>query len=303
MDQNDRIKEMRTAMNARLLLLMAGLFLVVNAVTSTGRTGLSWMGLMQLVEEYQETGTISGVSELSVQDVRDTSEAEEDAAAADKKTEAGEAEVPAADTKTEADDAEASSSDTEQEPETELTAEEQAKQDMETLLSNMDELGVTVNDFRLLGIFSLIVAFVEAVVGIICAVLSNRVDKYKITLTSVIVLLATEICFMILLYTKRALALSMLINCVILPLILLWSALKMRKLAKADPERKYAVARQEGYERKPAPQPAPKKSLRERAMMDTRLEPEAATPGETDSKEKAEPATEAEKTDIGGDSC
>ena len=53
MEQTDKVKEAKRGLNARLLLLAAGIMLVVNAVSSSARTGLSWLSLADLVIEAQ----------------------------------------------------------------------------------------------------------------------------------------------------------------------------------------------------------------------------------------------------------
>lgn len=237
MEQNDKLKEMKTALNARLFLLFIGIMMVVNAVTSTGRNGLSWLNLASMVTEVRSEAETAVTAETE-----DRTVAETEAAAAENA--AGEMEA-----------------------ETEL--------DIELLATQMDEVGITVGDLRFLGIVCLIVAAFEAIIGMICVLFSNRVDKSKITWRAVITLFVVECLFLIVLFTKGVLMLNNLLNALFLPLVLLWSARKLRKLAKADPTRIYAVKQEKQPVRQAAKiRQAPNKSLKERAMIQAGDEPD-----------------------------
>lgn len=244
MEQNEKLKEMRMALNARLFLLFIGIMMIVNAVTTTGRNGLSWMNLANMVTEIQTGGTASHIEE----------ETEPSGAMTEK-----------------------------------VTVSEETELDIETIAAQMEEVGVTADDLKLLGIICLITAAFEAIIGLICALLSNRVDRSKITLSAVILLLVVECVFLIVLAVKGALMISNLIYSLLLPLVLLWSVFRLRKLAKADPDRIYAV-KQNRQPQKPAMpvNSAPKKGLKERAMM--------SPTEETDADAAEEPKQEDEFT-------
>ena len=244
MEQNEKLKEMRMALNARLFLLFIGIMIIVNAVTTTGRNGLSWLNLANMVTEIQTGGTASHIEE----------ETEPSGAMTEK-----------------------------------VTVSEETELDIETIAAQMEEVGVTADDLKLLGIICLITAAFEAIIGLICALLSNRVDRSKITLSAVILLLVVECVFLIVLAVKGALMISNLIYSLLLPLVLLWSVFRLRKLAKADPDRIYAV-KQNRQPQKPAMpvNSAPKKGLKERAMM--------SPTEETDADAAEEPKQEDEFT-------
>ena len=244
MEQNEKLKEMRMALNARLFLLFIGIMMIVNAVTTTGRNGLSWLNLANIVTEIQTGGTASHIEE----------ETEPSGAMTEK-----------------------------------VTVSEETELDIETIAAQMEEVGVTADDLKLLGIICLITAAFEAIIGLICALLSNRVDRSKITLSAVILLLVVECVFLIVLAVKGALMISNLIYSLLLPLVLLWSVFRLRKLAKADPDRIYAV-KQNRQPQKPAMpvNSAPKKGLKERAMM--------SPTEETDADAAEEPKQEDEFT-------
>ena len=244
MEQNEKLKEMRMALNARLFLLFIGIMMIVNAVTTTGRNGLSWLNLANMVTEIQTGGTASHIEE----------ETEPSGAMTEK-----------------------------------VTVSEETELDIETIAAQMEEVGVTADDLKLLGIICLITAAFEAIIGLICALLSNRVDRSKITLSAVVLLLVVECVFLIVLAVKGALMISNLIYSLLLPLVLLWSVFRLRKLAKADPDRIYAV-KQNRQPQKPAMpvNSAPKKGLKERAMM--------SPTEETDADAAEEPKQEDEFT-------
>ena len=250
----EKMKEARTALNARMLLLFAGIMLVLNGIMQTGRNGLGWINMAKSVEEYQMEQGDGG-------------------AGTDPETEAV-------------------SENAASEPETETVseaAEEETEFSIGALVDQMKEAGVTTGDLKQLGYGNLIAAVFEILCGLICALFANRVDRWKYTLGAVAALLCVEVIYMLFAFSKNAMAISNLIYAILLPLVLLWSALKMRKLAKADPERIYAVEQQprnaSGRKEQGGSQggayarggnaPAPGgRSLRDRAMMRPAVEPE-----------------------------
>ena len=337
MEQNDRMKNTKNAMNARLLLLMAGLFLLVNAITTTGRNGLSWIGLAQMVEESaaqmeeeaagvksgsaatettaaaegeepaaetaealsgEEAGKdaaasadtdtaavneAAGVSaeeapaepEGKTEEAQDAAaSADTDAAAADAAEKDGDtaAAEPAEETEDTAGAAEAAEGTADAAAQTDAAAQQEI--DMHALMENMKEMGITVADLRRIGIVGVITAVAEIIVGLLCALFANRVDRAKITLSAVSCLMVVEIAQVLFLLLKRALSIASIIGALLLPGALLWAAVKMYKLHKAYPERVYALNPRGGSNNRPAAPPAPKKSLKERAMMDTHADSE-----------------------------
>lgn len=265
MEQNDKLKESKMALNGRLFLLVVGLMLIFNGVTSSGRNGLGWVTMAKALEDYrsnhQETAdsseTIVTEEESAVVEAGNIPESVEKAQVQDdgKETEipAGQDEGAAADTLQGADgpeetdtsqgtaDPEGTASSTDIAASQETPTDQAQEADLEALIRQIDETGIAVQDLRIVGIFSFLAMFFEIIVGLLCAVFSNRVDKSKITLMAVIALIAAEIVCMVVFFLKGALSLSMLINAVLLPLLLLWSATRLRKLAEADPKRIYAV--------------------------------------------------------------
>ena len=153
MEPRDRMKESKMALNGRLLLLLIGIMLVFNGITTSGRNGLGWMSLAKSVDELEnepeteaaESGAEAGKTEEAVE-----SSAESEIAEGQGETTAGE---------------------TGAAPEL----------DLHVLARQMDASGITTGDLRMLGILSLIAMVFEVCVGLLCAVFSNRVDKSKIT--------------------------------------------------------------------------------------------------------------------------
>ena len=226
-DNTDKLKDAKAAINARMLLLFAGIMLVFNAFMQTGRNGMGWLNMADSVEQYMAEHPEGSGAEPET-------EALLEAAAETPLTEAG-----AETAMEEAAQTEASSEIAEQSnAETEL--------DIADLIGQMDAAGIEAKDLRLLGYGNLITAFFEIFCGLLCALYSNRVNRSKYTLGAAITVLVVEIVFMIFAFTKNALVITNLIYAVLLPVVLLWAALKMRKMAKADPERIYAVTPQQG---------------------------------------------------------
>jgi len=224
------MKELKTAINARMILMAAGLFLLFNAVTTTSQDGLRWFNIVHLITQYDE-------------DVA-----------------SGKIQPPA---KTESVESEADS--TEPAAETEAAASQEI--DIPALKTEMETLGITLADLRLLGIACYIMTVIRILAGVVCVRFSNRVDRAGITLKTVIGLIIAEVIYLLLLFFKRALFLGSILYTALICGALLWGALKMKKLSKEDPERVYAVtpAKQRAVD-KPA---APQKSLRDKAMMNT----------------------------------
>ena len=116
----------------------------------------------------------------------------------------------------------------------------------------LEKTNMQVPFLRLVGILFVIMAVVEVFAGISSVRYSNRVD------------MEVFLCF------SKLMSLGMLFTAIGIPLFILWGAWGFRKLSKEDPKRVYAVdmKKRQQVRRQAAAQPeAPKKSLRERAMM------------------------------------
>lgn len=238
------MKQLKTAMNARMILMAAGLFLLFNAVTTTSQEGLRWFNIVHLITRYDE----------------DVASGKIQPAAEEGKAEAASNE-PAAD-----------SQDASIEPATDSQASDSQEIDIPALKSEMETLGIKLSDLRLLGIACYVMTIIRIFVGVVCVRFSNRVDRAGFTLKTVIGLIVVEIIYIFFQFFKRALFLGSILYTALICGALLWGALKMKKLAEEDPERVYAV---NPANRKPAEKPAaPQKSLRDKAMMNTHSVPE-----------------------------
>ena len=202
---NQALKDARSAMNTRLFLLFLGAMLVMNSITTSARYGLSWLNIANVVTEGINNGTINPDEPMT------EAAPEEEAGTAEAVTEGT----------------------------TELAS---AELDLNELVRQMQQVGITVDDLRFLGVLSIIMAVLELICGLICIIFSNRVDRAKIVLSAVIVLIAAEVVFIVISIMKGTLMASSLIYSVIIPGILLWCALKLRKFAKENPERVFVVA-------------------------------------------------------------
>ena len=262
MDETDKLKEIRSALNARLFLLILGVLLILNGVTSTGRQGLAYRNLAAAIDERI-------VSKEALPD-------EKEPGSDDDRKDNAAAEGTAA------------------------VAEQSVEEQLDSFILQMDEVGMTTGDLRRISVFFLVAAVFEIAVGLICAIFSNRVDRAKITFTAVCILLAVELVFLIYMTMNNGLMLSMLINCLLIPIVLLWSSWRMLKLSKADPSRKYATESRRTAGPKPdAPSPAPPappRSIKDRAMWQTEAEPSADMQTENAAGSEAETVVEGSGT-------
>ena len=155
MDETDKLKEIRSALNARLFLLILGVLLILNGVTSTGRQGLAYRNLAAAIDErIVSKEALPDEKEPGSDDDRKDNAAAEGTAAA---------------------------------------AEQSVEEQLDSFILQMDEVGMTTGDLRRISVFFLIAAFFEIGVGLICAIFSNRVDRAKITLSAVSCLMVVEI--------------------------------------------------------------------------------------------------------------
>lgn len=137
---------------------------------------------------------------------------------------------------------------------------------------------------RIMGGAFFVTALVEVTAGIWCLRFSNRVDRSRTTLRVVLALLAEEIVMQVYLLIMHMNGIGMLLSALLMPLVLLWGVTRLRKLAKADPDRVYAIEKNAAPAQKhPAAQSA--KSLRERAMMSAREAPGERQPETEEQKE------------------
>ena len=133
-----------------------------------------------------------------------------------------------------------------------------------------------------IGICYMLMAVWEVAVGFFCAKNSNRVDRSRFMLKLVLALLIPEVIFQGTAFFLGLSPISLVFSSVVLPLFLLWGVTRLRKVAKAQPDRVYAVDNSKNKAKRQAQaQAAPKKSIRERAAMQARVgEEENPSPAE-----------------------
>lgn len=265
MGTDDRFSDLKYAMNTRLFLLMAGVVLIFNAVTSTATQSMNWISIAKIVSEYdgevppEEPAAASAAeTALSVDEaVLSAAEAPEAVLSAAEGT-ASLAEEPAsADSGAAAAEAPADTGSGDASGTQEL--------DVPALIRSMNSLGITVDDLRLVGYAGLVMVVIRVIVGFLCVLFSNRVNRANITFTAAIILAVCEAVYAILLLSKSALSIGALLYTVIITGILLVGAIRMRKIAKHDPGRVLALQPSRSA-RRPEPE-APKKSIHDRVMM------------------------------------
>ena len=155
MDQSEKIGLARMAINARLLLLLAGIMLILNAITQSGRMGLGYLNFADLMDKQ---AAVAG--EKAPGGAESMTERLSEAASANAAAEAAGAAAGA----------------TAAEGEAEMMTEP----DPEAIATMFLEAGVTSGDMRLVGIASLVAAVFEIWVGAVCVLFSNRVNRYRV---------------------------------------------------------------------------------------------------------------------------
>ena len=164
---------------------------------------------------------------------------------------------------------------------------QQADKGVSEYVELLETAGVSSNFLRAAGICFLLVGIYEVVTGFFAVKNSNRIDKSKFTLKMVVSLLIVEILLQIYLFFTGLMNLGILFTAILLPLFMLWGVTRLRKVARAEPERVYAV-KQASREKTRQQAAAPKKSIRERAAMQARLD--------EDESESEAPEEETEST-------
>ena len=135
-------------------------------------------------------------------------------------------------------------------------------------LEILESANVSISMIQIAAVCFVIAAIAELAVGALCAALSNRLDKAIFTVRAAALLLGVEILMQVFLFLTGLMNLSLLITSIVIPAYLLWSATRLRKLAKIYPDRKTAVNTKKAREQQKKPAtPVQKKSLHERAMM------------------------------------
>ena len=135
----------------------------------------------------------------------------------------------------------------------------------------LENAGVGSGLLKGIGICFIAVGIWEAVVGFLSVRNSNRVDKSRFSVKLAISLLITEIVMQVILFFTGLMNLGSSFYSHCASAVFTWGVHRLGKVAKADPERKFAVdpARKKSYSAI-SNRPPPKKSIRERAAMQAR---------------------------------
>lgn len=128
------------------------------------------------------------------------------------------------------------------------------------------ETGMSVGLASAIGLVFALEALLEIFSGVCAVRFSNRVDKAGFMVRVANIFLIVEILIQIFLILVRMINIPQLFSAVILPLIMLWGATRLRKLAKKYPDRVYAVESRGAQEQRQRAA-GNSKSLHERAVM------------------------------------
>ena len=296
---SDKLKEVKYAMNARMFLLIASIVLIVNAVSSTMMDGIRWFNIVGVIEEYDKEHPGEEESPEKTEDTAGADKVDaavDDAAAADNAEAVDTAvDVAAADNASGEAAADNASGDAAVAEDTAADAagEESREINVPALKKDMKTLGISINDLRLLGFACIFMVIVRCVAGAAILRFSNRVDKAPFILKTVIGLTVLEAAYILLTFLKRALFLGAVIYTVLILVFLYMGAFRMKKLHDADPDRILAVNAQRPA--RPQAAPAPKKSIRERAMLNTADNAEESADNAEDSADGQEAGEENEE--------
>ena len=146
---------------------------------------------------------------------------------------------------------------------------QQADKGVAEYVELLKKAGVGSTFLRVAGACFLLVGIYEIIAGFITAKNSNRIDKSLFTMKIIISLLIVEIIMQVYLFFTGLMNFGFLFTAILLPLFMLWGVTRLRKVAKADPERVYA-AKPAARDKSRQQSAAPKKSIRERAAMQAR---------------------------------
>lgn len=139
----------------------------------------------------------------------------------------------------------------------------------EEMVARLAEFGKTVAVMRMAGVVFALEAIIEIFAGVFSVKLSNRLDASKLCLKIVCGLLGAEVVIQAVLLIVGLWMPGMFFSSIVMPLMLLWGAISLRKLAKKYPDRKFAVEPNPARQKKAQPQ---KKNLMERAKAQVKDE-------------------------------
>lgn len=145
----------------------------------------------------------------------------------------------------------------------------------------LTQANMSISTVRIVAVCFLVLACLEIYSGIFCTMRCNRLDKAKGSRLVAAVTLVAEVLMQLVLLFTHMMNLGTLLLALVVPGYMLWGATRLVKLAKLYPDRKVALNTKKAKDSRKAPkasgtaaaaQPAAKKSLRERAMMNAQLQ-------------------------------
>lgn len=176
---------------------------------------------------------------------------------------------------------------------------EAVKEYLEGVKSGDSEYVQNLNNVTMAGVIFFVLAAVEVLVGVLAAVFNNRLDKNRLLLRMTRVLILVEAVLHILLILLGANTILTFVGALIAPFCLFWAVTRLKIIAKAYPDRIYAVEPKDGGRKKggktdaakPGSSAAPakpqgKKSLMERATVSTVQEGEEELPQEDEEEQE-----------------
>ncbi len=154
--------------------------------------------------------------------------------------------------------------------------------------------GMTVGLAVAIGLVFALAALLEVFSGVCAVRFSNRLDKANFTVLVARILLTAELLIQIFLVFVGMMSIPQLLSAVILPLIMLWGATRLRKLAKKYPDRVYAVEPR-GVQEQRQRAAGNSRSLHERAAMKAQAWDEGAALSEKTDVSAAEDSQDGGK--------
>lgn len=153
---------------------------------------------------------------------------------------------------------------------------QQADKKVAEYVELLEKAGVDSMFLKIAGVCFLVVGICEIVAGFFSIKNCNRVDKSSFTMKILIALLTVEVVMEVYLFFTGLMNLGFLITAILLPAFMLWGTTRLRKIAKEEPDRVYAVENVKKSPKQQTTKPEAKKSIRERAAMQARVEETSA---------------------------
>ena len=155
------------------------------------------------------------------------------------------------------------------------------------IIEVLEKVGISKTLLCIAGICFILVGVAEIFAGVCGFRFNNRLDRADFMMKVVIVLLAVEAAMQVFLFCIHLMSYGMLFSALVIPLFMLWGTWRLRKLAKADPDRIYVVQTRKDQSQRTTlgKKPDSQKSMRERAMLQPKKESEETARESEESEE------------------